>query len=109
MAILLFNYYILKTFKAYIKLANELSELSEKIKEKNERNPDEIDIPEDEEPGELEIVIGNKKDLYEKVAHLLYTYINVMNDNKSVINYNYEQLMEKVLRIREERKARYYL
>jgi hypothetical protein len=103
MATLLFNYYILNVFKKYIKLAYDLSELSEKIKQKNERNPEEISIQEEEET-EFEIVIGNKKDLYEKVAHLLYTYINVMNENKVVINYNHDQIMEKVLRIREKEK-----
>lgn len=104
MAMLLFNYYILTVFKRYIKLANDLSEISEKFKQKNKRDKDEIILQEEEQPEELEIVIGNKKDLSEKVAHLLYTYINIMNENKKVIDYNYEQIIEKVLKIREKEK-----
>lgn len=104
MAILLFNYYILIVFKKYIKLANDLSEISEKIKEKNKRDEEQIELQEEEQEEELEMVIGNQKDLSEKVSHLLYTYINVIYENKNIINYNYQQIMEKVLRIREKEK-----
>jgi hypothetical protein len=104
MAGLLFNYYLLTVLKRYIILSNKESDVSMKIKENISIDTNEIVLEEPKEISEMEIVIGNKKDLSEKVANLLYTFILMINENKTVINFNYEQLSERVLRIKEKEK-----
>jgi len=104
MAGLLFSYYLLTVLKRYIILSNKVSDVSMKIKENVSVDTNEILLEEPKEISEMEIVIGNKKDLSEKVANLLYTFIMMINENKTVINFNYEQISERVLRIKEKEK-----
>jgi hypothetical protein len=47
---------------------------------------------------------GNKKELKTKVANLLLTYLNIMNDHKDIIDRSYTEIMDKVFKISEREK-----
>ena len=47
---------------------------------------------------------GNKKELKTKVANLLLTYLNIMNDHKDIIDRSYAEIMDKVFKISEREK-----
>jgi len=47
---------------------------------------------------------GNKKELKTKVANLLLTYLNIMNDHKDIIDRSYDDIMDKVFKIAEREK-----
>ena len=53
---------------------------------------------------ELEIIQGEKKDIAEKIAKLLNAFIGIICNDKKVVNYNYQSMMDKVLRSREKEK-----
>ena len=56
------------------------------------------------EISEVEIRRGDKSILQERVANLLISYIEIFINMKSHINYNYESIMERVLRSKEKEK-----
>jgi hypothetical protein len=53
---------------------------------------------------ELEIIRGEKKDIAEKIAKLLHAFMGIICQDKKVINYNYKNMMDKVLRSKEKEK-----
>jgi hypothetical protein len=53
---------------------------------------------------ELEIIEGEKKQLSNKIATLLISYTEMILNEKKIINYNYEKIMEQVLRSKEKEK-----
>jgi len=53
---------------------------------------------------ELEIVSGEKELLTEKIAGLLVAFSTIICSDKDVIDYNYDSLMERVLRAKEKEK-----
>ena len=53
---------------------------------------------------ELEIVSGEKEQISEKIADLLVAFSSIICGDKEAINYNYESLMERVLRAKEKEK-----
>jgi hypothetical protein len=53
---------------------------------------------------ELEIIQGERKDIAEKIAKLLNTFVGIICNDKKVVNYNYKSMMDKVLRSREKEK-----
>ena len=53
---------------------------------------------------ELDIISGEKKNVSEKIAKLLNAFIRIICQDKKVINYNYNSMMDKVLRSKEKEK-----
>jgi hypothetical protein len=53
---------------------------------------------------EVEIRLGNKLEISEKVAKLLINFSTIICNNKKVIDYNYKSLMDKVLITKEDEK-----
>ena len=112
----LFEYYFLRVLLNYI----ELSDIDKMIVSKStmELDVDElftVDFLEDIESGkevsmskrkpqENILLRGNKVLLKQKVSHLLVVYIKIMNEYKKNINISYEQIQDKVFKIREREK-----
>jgi len=53
---------------------------------------------------EIEIIQGERKDITEKIAKLLIAFVNIICNDKKVVNYNYKSMMDRVLRSREKEK-----
>ena len=53
---------------------------------------------------ELEIVLGDKKELSDKIAMILTSFMSVVDVDKKAIDFNYTILMERILRSKEREK-----
>jgi hypothetical protein len=53
---------------------------------------------------ELEIVMGDKKELSDKIAMILTSFMSVVDVDKKSIDFNYTILMERILRSKEREK-----
>jgi hypothetical protein len=53
---------------------------------------------------ELEILIGNKAELIEKIGTMIVSFTNLICKDKSAIDYNYKSLMDLILRSKEKEK-----
>jgi len=53
---------------------------------------------------QIDIVAGEKLLLSQKVSNMISTFMSIICKNKQEINYNYEQLMERILRAKEKEK-----
>jgi hypothetical protein len=105
---MIFEYYFLTAFNRYIELANDTDLLITEI-------PVVAEIPETVsslqvraaltgEISEIEIVQGEKKELSKKIASLLLSFTEIIANDKKVIDYNYEKIIENVIRIKEREK-----
>ena len=108
MALLLFNYYFLKIYMIFI----NASEDQDLLIQENKKSKLELDTTTDiefqesinKEIDELEMIEGEKKQLSNKISTLLLSYTEMILNEKKIINYNYEKIMEQVLRSREKEK-----
>lgn len=108
MALLLFNYYFLKIYTIFINVDNDkelLMQETKKIRFEIDTTTD-VEFQEsiNKEIDELEIIEGDKKQLSNKICTLLISYTEMIINEKKVINYNYEKIMEQVLRSKEKEK-----
>ena len=53
---------------------------------------------------EMDIILGNKKALGEKVAELLIAYLRIIEKDKSSIDFNYANIKEKLTRVKDKEK-----
>jgi hypothetical protein len=53
---------------------------------------------------DIQLLSGNKKSLRQQVAHLLSIFIEQMESQKDIIDVSYEDIMDKVLKLREREK-----
>lgn len=106
---LLLNYYFYLSFKIFIDLLNEKDVYVANMAKAEETDPEirtdvAVDALATGEVDELEIVRGEKKALTGKVATLIQSLFEMILEDKTMIDYNYDQVMEKVLRSKEREK-----
>ena len=53
---------------------------------------------------ELDVIMGNKKALGEKVAELLISYLRILEKDKASIDFNYANIKEKLTRVKDKEK-----
>jgi len=53
---------------------------------------------------EIDIIMGNKKALGEKVAELLIAYLRILEKDKSSLNFNVANIKEKLTRVKDKEK-----
>jgi hypothetical protein len=53
---------------------------------------------------EIDIIMGNKKALGEKVAELLIVYLRILEKDKSSLNFNFANIKEKLTRVKDKEK-----
>lgn len=96
---LLIEYYLLKIFSTYIDLTNNPLMLKRV-------SPDLQEAEQEEERGELteSMVKGNINSLKTNIAKLLVGYIKVMRETKNTIDVSYDQIMDKVFKLKEKEK-----
>jgi hypothetical protein len=114
----LFEYYFLRILLNYIELADmDKMIVTEATKDLDIEDLFTVDYLEDVESGkEMSIsksisrpqdnilLRGNKVTLKQKVSKLLVSYIKIMSEYKRTINISYEQIQDKVFKIREREK-----
>ena len=118
----IFEYYLLTAFTNYIQLANnptmvvQNEPLKKRVDVATGRIQEDLYAPEylndlnNREhiiaPSErnVEIMQGNKKKLKQQVANLLLAYIQMLEQNKDIINLSYEDVMDRVFKLKEREK-----
>ena len=53
---------------------------------------------------EMEVLIGNRAELAEKICSIIVSFTNLICKDKSAIDYNYKSLMELIMRSKEKEK-----
>jgi len=113
---LLYEYYLLKVFINYIDLSDEdTMVVTGIVKETQVTDIFSVDYLEERETRvdltlnsrnetDIRIVTGNKKELRQKVCQLLIAFISIFNDEKDVIDTSYEEIKDRVFKLREKEK-----
>ena len=112
----LFEFYLLRILIQYI----ELSDLDEMIvteirKEVEITDLFSVDYVEEQETRvdlsmtsrteiETRLLTGNKKELKQKTAELLIVFVDILNNQKDTINTSYEEIQDRVFKLREKEK-----
>ena len=108
---LLFKFYFYTILLNYIELIDD-SEVSRKLIMRVSDEEFGADITSQEEYLELQageisqidIIAGEKLELSQKIANMLSVFMDIICKNKETINYNYEKLMERIMRAKEKEK-----
>jgi hypothetical protein len=112
---LLFENYLLKLFTYYINLTNNNDMLNNVFPV--DENVDDLNTIENIEDNENQLFAirerdnsryllntGNIKELKTKIAELISTFLNIMNDNKNTINISYDKIMDNIFKLKEKEK-----
>jgi len=109
------EYYLLRVFINYIELSDEDEMLvieSGKRKDTDEdtagtftvEHLEDVETRSDIVSGSQTILRGNKSELRQKVAELFLCFVSIMNDEKETIDTSYEQVQDRVFKLREKEK-----
>jgi hypothetical protein len=112
----LFEYYFLSVLSNYTELTNESDMIVTSIPrqyvvedifsvESVEESVTRVDINIDPRNVTDNIILtGNKKQLKHKVAHVLVTFLNIMNSHKETTDLSYEDVLDRVFKLKEREK-----
>jgi hypothetical protein len=112
----LFEYYLLRVFINYIELSDEDEMIvTEVVKEMEVSDIFSVEYLEDVDTRvdlsmssshqlQTSLVTGNKKELRQKVAELFVSFVNIMNNEKETIDTSYEEIQDRVFKLREREK-----
>lgn len=112
----LFEYYLLMVLSKYMELANQTDMIVAKKMKKGET--DELltlEFVEDEETRanmddsveddtDMFIQKGNLKDLKRSTAHLMFSFLSIMDNHKDAIDISYDDILDKVFKLKEKEK-----
>jgi hypothetical protein len=101
---LLFEYYLLQVFNYYIKLTDDPLMLRRSAPKINQPENDENDEYDEDQEYQESMTQGNVNQLKKSVAQLLTTYLTIMIENKNTINVSYDEIMDKVFKLKEREK-----
>ena len=111
---MLFEYYLLSILMTYVELTDHegmvVTEDKEQDGESNIYSTDYLDdvsinISKVTDAPQMAILLkGNKKKLRERVANLLFTFIEIMGDHKKIVNVSYEDIMDRNFKLKEKEK-----
>jgi len=112
----LFEYYLLRVFINYIELTDEDEMIVTEVTQELEINDIfSVEYLEDSETRvdlsmsssrqkQTTLVSGNKKELRQRVSELFVCFINIMNNEKDTIDTSYEEIQDRVFKLREREK-----
>uniref|UniRef100_A0A6C0AYA5 Uncharacterized protein n=1 Tax=viral metagenome TaxID=1070528 RepID=A0A6C0AYA5_9ZZZZ len=104
-SILLYKYYFLKIIDYYILLLDDEDSIIKKdFIVMEEQLEEQLEEQGDDEITQLAINIGNKELLAKKLSNYIVSIMEIICNDKKNINYNYESIMEKILRSKEKEK-----
>jgi len=97
---LLFKFYFNNIFIDYINIVDNLPiDFTEQPISK-----DTIEMIDNNEIPELEMIIGEKKQMKQKIADLLYNYLQLICNNKKITDFTYNSITEKIMRSKVKEK-----
>jgi len=112
----LFEYYLLRIFINYIELSDEENMVvTEEVKESevsdifSVEHLEEIETRVDlsmtsKQTSNIFLVSGNKKELRQNIVELFICFINILNNEKDVIDNSYEDVQDRVFKLKEREK-----
>ena len=112
----LFEYYLLRVFINYIELSDEDDMIVRAVKSTNtvddvfateyvEETETRVDLAmTSRNQTETRLLTGNKKELRQKLAELFVAFIDIMNTEKNTIDTSYEEIQDRVFKLREKEK-----
>lgn len=116
-SLLLFENYFLQALREYVRLADDETMLIREmpIDPEEELEARTVDYMEEMEQKLVfagvdsitnveRVQVGNMKELKEKTAKLLLSYLDIMNDHKNTIDLSYDRIMDLVFKTREREK-----
>lgn len=112
----LFEYYLLSTLMNYVKMSDDTNMIM--VKPVTKADADELlttEFVEDEETRanlddsveddtDMFIQKGNLKELKRSTAHLLFSFLSIMDNHKDAIDISYEDILDKVFKLKEKEK-----
>jgi hypothetical protein len=102
---MLFHFYFLSILTDLITLQDDTEILEQpllKLKEKqDEENEETLFI---DRGDNIDVLMGNKAELADKIANIIIVFSDIVCKDKKAINYNYQQLLELLLRSKEKEK-----
>jgi hypothetical protein len=93
----LYDHYMLQVFTEYINLAGDKGLLVKEVLKESE-------LEEREGEDEQQFSAGDLKVLQDNIAGLLVAYIKMMIESKNAINLSYDNVMDRVFKLREKEK-----
>jgi hypothetical protein len=112
----LYEYYLLRVLINYIDLSDESSMLVTEVKRETEitelftvdyleENDTRIDLTMNSmDETQTRVLSGNMKELRQQISQLLIAFTEIMNKQKDIINLSYEDIQDRVFKLREKEK-----
>jgi len=112
----LFEYYLLRVIINYIDLTDDEDMIVNEVTKKSSvEDVFTVEYLEDQETRvdfdvtahakrDTQILSGNKKGLKQKIAQLLVTFFEIFDNQKDVIDISYEEILDRVFKLREGEK-----
>lgn len=113
---LLFEYYLLRILINYIELSDEEDMIVTEIRKETqvtdiytteylEETENMIDISlSSRNEVNARLLTGNKKNLRQKIAELLISFIDILNNQKNTVDTSHEEIQDRVFKLREKEK-----
>jgi hypothetical protein len=110
---LIFEYYLIRVLINFIDLSDDDEMLVSTMSDSSEDLSVELSTVEYNEERETRMAVrqrdttlltGNKKDLRQKTAELLVVFVDVLNSEKKIVNVSYEDIYDRVFKLREREK-----
>jgi hypothetical protein len=99
---LLFHFYFLSILTDLISFQDDTELLQVPLlKTQNEQTEETLFMAREDD---IDVLIGNKAELADKIANIIIVFTDVICKDKKAINYNYQQLLELLLRSKEKEK-----
>ena len=112
----LFEYYLLRVLINYIELSDSDEMIVSEIKKKTEitdifaveyleETETRIDLSmTSRQETDTRLLTGNKKELRQQTAELIIAFIDILNNQKDTIDTSYEEIQDRVFKLREKEK-----
>ena len=112
----LFEYYLLRILISYINLADDENMIvNEVIKDVEVTDLFSVDYVDETETRidigmtsrnnkDIRILTGNKKELKQKTADLIISFMNIFKNEKDLVDTSYEEIQDRVFKLREREK-----
>ena len=112
----LFEYYLLRILINYIELADNDDMIVSEVKKKTEitdifaveyleETETRIDLSmTSRQETDTRLLTGNKKELRQQTAELIIAFIDILNNQKDTIDTSYEEIQDRVFKLREKEK-----
>ena len=98
----MFHFYFLSILTDLISFQDDTELLQlPLLKTQNEQTEETLFMAREDD---IDVLIGNKAELADKIANIIIVFTDVICKDKKAINYNYQQLLELLLRSKEKEK-----